>query len=407
MNSSGEWISLRQNLRSQFAGVVAALSLGGCSIVEELRPEPATAYGRYAQAIADAGLAGTALGRDWLLASDSALRTPLRASLPFREAGVYTRDEARAVAYRISLTDGQLVTATLRTEGLPLQFFVDLFEVTGDTAAPFRHRATADSSAAEPDWSAFVLQYEARRSGDYVLRLQPELLREGRYELTLIVGPSLAFPVEGGTNRSIQSFFGADRDAGRRQHHGIDIFAPRGTPVLAATDGFVRSIRPNNLGGNVVWLTDTKRGQSLYYAHLDRHHVGPGQEVHQGDTLGFVGNTGNARGTKPHLHFGIYRRGDGPIDPLPFVRTVTAGIPALSADTAALGATGNTVAAFNLLRVSPDSRGDTLRRVTRNTPVRVVGASGSWYRVQLDDGVSGYLAARAVDANEHDRSQRN
>ncbi len=394
-------------MRSQIAAVFAALSLGGCSVVEELRPDPPTAYGRYAQAITDAGLAGTALGRDWLLASDSALRAPLRASLPFREAGVYTRDEARAIAYRMSLSDGQLLTASLRTEGIPVQFFVDLFEVTGDSAEPYRHRATADSSDGEPDWSAFVLQYEARRSGDYVLRLQPELLRDGKYELTLIVGPSLAFPVEGGTNRSIQSFFGAERDAGRRQHHGIDIFAARGTPVLAATDGFVRSIRPNNLGGNVVWLSDTKRGQSLYYAHLDRHYVGQGQEVRQGDTLGFVGNTGNARGTKPHLHFGIYRRGDGPINPLPFVRIVSNELPALNADTAVLGASGSTVAAFNLLRVSPDSRGDTLRRVTRNTPVRVMGASGSWYRVQLDDGVSGYLAARAVDANGDDRSQRN
>ena len=379
---------------------LAALAavLGGCSVVEQLREEPPTAYDRYARSLTDAGLASTALGRDWLLASDSALRAPMQIALPFRETGVYSRSEARAIAYQVSLTDGQLFTATIRAEGLPLQFFVDLFEQTGDTAKPFEHQATADSVANVGAWSEFVMQFEARRTGDYVLRLQPELLRDGRYDLTLLVGPSLAFPVEGGNNRSVQSFFGQDRDAGQRRHHGIDIFAPKGTPVLAATDGFVRSISPNNLGGNVVWLTDPLRQQTLYYAHLDRHHVGAGQEVRVGDTLGFVGNTGNARGTRPHLHFGIYRRGRGPVDPYPFVRVVTAEPAVVAADTSRLGASGRTTVAGNVLRGSPDTRGDTLRRVTRNTRVQVVAATGRWYRVQLEDGVSGYLAARTVGA---------
>ncbi len=113
----------------------------------------------------------------------------------------------------------------------------------------------------------------------YVLRVQPELLRSGAYTLTLTTEPSLAFPVSGKSNKAVQSFFGAERDAGARLHKGIDIFAPRGTPVLAATRGVVRSISPNNLGGNVVWLSDSDRGQTLYYAHLDRHNVVEGQRV--------------------------------------------------------------------------------------------------------------------------------
>ncbi len=384
--------------------MLAALTfVGACSVVEELRDEPPTAYDRYARSLTDAGLANTALGRDWLLASDSAMQAPLEIQLPFREAGVYSRGEARAVAYAMSLTDGQLLTATLRAEGLPLQFFVDLFEQTGDTAKPFVHRATVDSATNAGNWSEFTLQFEARRTGDYVIRLQPELLREGRFDLTLVIGPSLAFPVEGAGNRAVQSFFGADRDAGRRRHHGIDIFAPRGTPVLAATDGFVRSISPNELGGNVVWLTDVRRRQTLYYAHLDRHHVSAGQEVRTGDTLGFVGNTGNARGTRPHLHFGIYRRGEGPVDPYPFVRIVTAEPPTLAADTSRLGSSGRTTASTSVLRLSPAARGDTLRQVTRNTRLQVVGASGAWYRVQLEDGVSGYLVSRSVDVDEQNR----
>lgn len=383
--------------------LAALILLGACSVVEELRDEPPTAYDRYARSLTDAGLANTALGRDWLVASDSAMHAPLEVQLPFREAGVYSRGEARAVAFALSLTDGQLLTATLRAEGLPLQFFVDLFEQTGDTAKPFVHRATVDSATNAGDWSEFTLQYEARRTGNYVIRLQPELLREGRFDLTLVVGPSLAFPVEGAGNRAVQSFFGADRDAGRRRHHGIDIFAPRGTPVLAATDGFVRSISPNELGGNVVWLTDVRRRQTLYYAHLDRHHVSAGMEVRAGDTLGFVGNTGNARGTRPHLHFGIYRRGEGPVDPYPFVRIVTAEPPTLAADTSRLGSSGRTTASSSVLRLSPAPRGDTLRRVTRNTRLQVVGATGAWYRVQLEDGVSGYLSSRIVGVDEQDR----
>jgi murein DD-endopeptidase MepM/ murein hydrolase activator NlpD len=57
----------------------------------------------------------------------------------------------------------------------------------------------------------------------------------------------------------------------------------------------------------------------LYYAHLDRHAVSAGQRVRKGEIVGFIGNTGNARTTAPHLHFGIYRRGQGAIDPLYYV----------------------------------------------------------------------------------------
>ena len=95
-----------------------------------------------------------------------------------------------------------------------------------------------------------------------------------------------------------------------------DLFAPRGTPVLAASAGRVRGVRETSRGGKVVWIRDPVREASLYYAHLDSQHVSDGQMVKRGDTVGFVGNTGNARGTPPQLHFGLYRR--GPVDPYPF-----------------------------------------------------------------------------------------
>ncbi len=388
---------------ARYTAVVVAFVLvaltGACErpSLDVFRDEPATAYDRYVRQLTDAGLDSTALGREWLAASDSALRAPLEASLPALEVGAYSRTEARAVAYRFSLKDGQRVIVTTRADGLPLRLYVDLFEVVEDTARPFVHRATADTLTAA-DSAAIMLQlnYEAHDDAQFVLRLQPELLRSGRYTVSIDVAPVLAFPVEGRGNGAIQSLFGVDRDAGRRVHHGIDIFAPRGTPVLAATDGVIRSTSPNNLGGIVVWLSDEVRRQSLYYAHLDTQIVQPGQRVRTGDTLGFVGNTGNARTTPPHLHFGIYRRGRGPIDPLPHVRLITRSAPSVAADTSRLGQLAQTIIAEATLRAAPTTSSDALRLVPRNESLHIMGANANWYRVQFADGETGYLTAAAV-----------
>lgn len=132
----------------------------------------------------------------------------------------------------------------------------------------------------------------------------------GTYGIVLRTDPVLTFPVAGRSDRDIQSFWGDSRGGGERQHEGNDIFAPRGTPVVAVTDGRVRSTRVTERGGKTVWLRDAEgRGLAYYYAHLDTQLVQEGDYVARGDTLGRVGNTGNARTTPPHLHFGIYRRG--------------------------------------------------------------------------------------------------
>jgi murein DD-endopeptidase MepM/ murein hydrolase activator NlpD len=117
----------------------------------------------------------------------------------------------------------------------------------------------------------------------------------------------------------------------------VDIFARRGTPVVATSEGTVRRVEITNIGGKVVWLRDPVRNSSIYYAHLDSQVVRDGQAVMPGDVVGFVGNTGNARTTPPHLHFGIYRRGEGPIDPAPFVRRPRGTLEDLTADLAQLG----------------------------------------------------------------------
>ena len=231
----------------------------------------------------------------------------------------------------------------------------------------------------------------------YVLRVQPELLRSGGYTITVTTEPTLAFPVSGRDSKAVKSFFGQDRDAGARRHHGIDIFAPRGTPVLAAARGTVRSTSPNNLGGNVVWLSDYERGQTLYYAHLDRHNVSAGQNVEIGDTLGFVGNTGNARTTAPHLHFGVYRRGQGPRDPFPFVNRSNGRVPTIVADTSGLGSLARSRGRAPIF-AALDINATTLTTVDAATPLRIDAAASSWFRVRLPDGTQGYVASRLVES---------
>ena len=129
---------------------------------------------------------------------------------------------------------------------------------------------------------------------------------------------SLAMPVEGVLPGMLRDSWQAPRDGGRRRHEGLDIFAPRGRPVRAATEGIVLRVGTNPLGGQVVWVMGPG-GQRHYYAHLDRFAgVRAGQRVEAGTVLGYVGTTGNARGTPPHLHYGIYTA-RGPISPYPLL----------------------------------------------------------------------------------------
>ena len=128
----------------------------------------------------------------------------------------------------------------------------------------------------------------------------------------------VAVPVDGVAERDLRGSWGGARSGGRR-HGGIDIFAPRGTPVIASTDGVVWRQGSNDLGGRVVWVLGPA-AQMHDYAHLDRYSERRvGDPMNVGHTLGYVGTTGNARGGPPHLHYGIYPRGGGAIDPYPLL----------------------------------------------------------------------------------------
>src|SRR5690242_10333531 len=116
----------------------------------------------------------------------------------------------------------------------------------------------------------------------------------------------LAMPLENISKRAIADTWQAPRGTDRH-HEGQDIFAPRGTPILSATRGIVYKIGENNLGGQTVSVIGSG-GRVYYYAHLDSYarNIAVGDLVTTRTVLGYVGTTGNAQGTPPHLHFGIY-----------------------------------------------------------------------------------------------------
>ena len=129
---------------------------------------------------------------------------------------------------------------------------------------------------------------------------------------------TLAMPVQDVTKRQVANTWHAPRGNDRR-HEGQDIFAPRGTPILSATEGYIIRIGENSLGGQTVSVMGAG-GRVYYYAHLDSYalRIEEGDYVTTRTVLGYVGTTGNAAGTPPHLHFGVYSS-SGAINPLPLL----------------------------------------------------------------------------------------
>jgi len=128
-----------------------------------------------------------------------------------------------------------------------------------------------------------------------------------------------AFPVYGKV--SFTNDWGAPRQY-TGQHEGNDIFAPTGTPILAVTDGRVFRVGTKHVPGNRLWLR-SKAGDTYFYAHLSAFadHTRNGLDVKAGDVLGFVGSTGSAEKTPPHLHFQVHPKAGEPTNPYPFLRS--------------------------------------------------------------------------------------
>ncbi len=309
----------------------------------------------------------------------------MTAELPFRETGYFPADQPAATAYRFPLRRGRRLVVDIMVDAMaPTAVFVDLFNAAEGEA--LRRVAALDATVG-------TLTHEIDRDGVYLLRIQPELLRGGRFTVIARTSSSIAFPVQDSSSRDVASSFRAARDAGRRRHQGVDIFAPRGTPVVAALDGTVQS-DTNPLGGNVAWLFGARASPRFYYAHLDRWEVVGNARVRAGEVIGYVGNTGNARTTPPHLHFGVYDR--GAVDPMPFLQPDDAVPAAPRADENALGALSRVTAARTTMRAGAARATPTRRRLDRATLVRVVGVSERSYRIVLPDLSEGYVDASAV-----------
>ena len=136
-------------------------------------------------------------------------------------------------------------------------------------------------------------------------------------EIALPPGEGYVFPVFG--DSSFSDDYGAPR-AVTGWHHGNDIFAATGTPVLAVADGTLSRVGINTLGGNRLWLTD-ETGNEFYYAHLSAYAPATvsGARVRAGQVIAFVGNTGQAITTPPHLHFEVHPRGGDSVNPYPYL----------------------------------------------------------------------------------------
>jgi len=140
---------------------------------------------------------------------------------------------------------------------------------------------------------------------------------------------SLVVPVAGVTPAELHGSFGAPRGGGSRRHQALDIPAPRGTPIISATPGRVLRLFSSKAGGLMIYAADPTERFILMYGHLDRYADGlkDGTPLERGQTIGYVGTTGNAPPNVPHLHFAIARSNNivrwwngTPIDPAPLFK---------------------------------------------------------------------------------------
>jgi len=322
-----------------------------------------TPHEKYADKLDDTGLEDTPDGRLWLAASQKALTDAQSIQLPYSQHGYFHSDKPRALGLEFKAKQGERITFHLtKKTGSRFALYADLFK-NGNSSSPL---VSADTTSSQ-------FSFDVNETGFYTLRLQPQLYQNGEYSLSVSVGPSLYFPVSG-KKANVGSVWGDDRDGGKRSHEGIDIFAPKLTPVIAAADGYITGVSEGGLGGKTVWMKPTDKNIFLYYAHLDKQLVQEGQSVKTGDVLGLVGNTGNARFTPAHLHFGVYTY-SGAIDPLPFVNRVI--------KTATTVSSKNITGYLKVVKTQKISGGGLIKANTFLVPLAV---NSNGYIAELPDG---------------------
>lgn len=374
------WTVVVPGMKKVFIVFLASV-LFGCNGLNPLKNVALKSfpYDNYVKSLEQAKLNESVMARQWLQAGKDALIDSVIVQLPFAESGYFLASQPAARSYRFDARKGQILTVNAnKISGSDSRMFLDFFILKEHEWRPIAH---GDSTLS--------LSYEFDSDYKCIVRLQPELLLTTDYSISISLTPVLINPVSGATNKSIRSFYGDSRDGGKRKHEGVDIFARKGTPVVAPTSGLITRVGTGNLGGNVVWMRDQKRGHSYYFAHLDKQLVTVGTIVKKGDTLGTVGNTGNARTTPPHLHFGIYQHRS--FDPVHFIQTLGDQIEATPWDTTIREFDYKVVAQKITLKAGPGQGYDNIIELPKETYLQIVAQSDNWYRVQLPDGGKGFV----------------
>lgn len=370
--------------------IVIVVSLSGCNggVVDRLL-KGASPYENYLSSLESSPLADYALVKDWKAVGENVLHDSLDITLPYQEIGYFDPRQPQAMFLRYPVSEGHQINVLLdQVSQQDARFFIDVFEHNpADQNLTRIHFADSLGS----------ISYEVKEAGVHAIRIQPELFRGGVFSLLISYQGTLAFPVPGLETQNIASFWGDPRDGDARKHEGVDVFARRGTPAVAASSGRIRRVGDNRLGGKVVWLYNDRRGHSQYYAHLDSQLVRSGQQVEIGDTIGFVGNTGNAITTAPHLHFGIYKRGTGAVDPFPFLEGLKLPKETAISDSTYLGNFATIGVPLANIRTAPSTASEKRGSYDQHTLFQVEGKSGDWYRVSLPDNQKGYIFGNLIE----------
>jgi murein DD-endopeptidase MepM/ murein hydrolase activator NlpD len=317
----------------------------------------------------------------WKKQGEKVLQDPLIVPAPYAESGIFVGDSSDANAFLITAGPGQKINVSLSP--LPGNIFTAFLELwdAGYSTSPKLLEAA--------DTLQNRIEFSAPNGGNFIVRMQPKLASRGRFELKIALNPILGFPIASTVKSNIGSLWGDPRDAGARKHEGIDIFAKKGSPVVAVTDGFINRADEGGIGGKVIWFRPEGEDFSVYYAHLDTQYVSSGEKVVKGQVIGTVGNTGNAQFTPAHLHFGIYT-GFGAVNPLGFVQTIKEPTIVSSKKINELYKTNPKTKVYP----SPEKKNAII--LHQPLTLKTLSASNQFYRVILSDGRRAFVAANEL-----------
>ncbi|MCY7291834.1 MAG: M23 family metallopeptidase [Ferruginibacter sp.] len=316
----------------------------------------------------------------WLNAAEYSLNNPLNVGGNFSEIGRFYKNDSTATSYLVDIKRGQKIIVSLNKLNNNFNVYMDLWEA-GDTSI---RKIPAFITASDTAFN--TIEYAATKDEKLIIRFQQELSAQGDYAFDIKTGPVFSFPISPSVKSNIGSLWGDDRDAGVRKHEGIDIFAAKKSPAVAVADGIISSVSENELGGKVVFLRPANMNYNVYYAHLDSQLVEEGQRVVKGQTIGLVGNTGNARTTAAHLHFGIYTM-SGAIDPLLFVKPVSY----VKKVSTTFPLKNNFVAVRSAKLLTDITVKKAIEIILKNAPVKVHAVADNYYRVATANGKKGFI----------------